>query len=427
MTETTFDDERSVRSAAGNAASEEINSLAKQSRLERLENQVHELSWSDIQDANSMIGVGAFSRVYKIQLSLPQLDSESFALKCLNSNTMSNQEGFLTGAIDLAVEGEILSRIHHENIIQLHGVSTGGPLKAYTTSEKGYFLVLDLLEDTLKNKLDKHRSKKGSKPSRAKGSATNSLSARLQTVALGVAKGLEYLHQNNIVLRDLKPENIGFDCHGTPKIFDLGFARELHTVEETEIAGSPRYMAPEVALRKGAVLASDVYSFGVLLWEICTLEKPYRGFSTKESFIDSVVNRKQRPSLSSIPSSSLRQLIKECWDPNPELRPTMSHVVNVLRVETSLMGALGSSTVSSSSMRDLDGTYHGMSKSTILLDIKENVLGSGMNKINTSFGITGGSNGMKRINSWNVARRLSSSSLSVLKSIGGCGPKTRKA
>ena len=136
----------SLRTEVGNAAFEEINSLAKQSRLERLESQVHELSWSDIQADYSMIGVGGFSRVYKIQLNLPQLDSESFALKCLNSNTMSNQESFLTGAIDLAVEGEILSRIHHENIIQLHGVSTGGPLKAYTTSEKGYFLVLDLLD-----------------------------------------------------------------------------------------------------------------------------------------------------------------------------------------------------------------------------------------------------------------------------------------
>ena len=386
MTETTFDDERSVRSAAGNAASEEINSLAKQSRLERLENQVHELSWSDIQDANSMIGVGAFSRVYKIQLSLPQLDSESFALKCLNSNTMSNQESFLTGAIDLAVEGEILSRIHHENIIQLHGVSTGGPLKAYTTSEKGYFLVLDLLEDTLKNKLDKHRSKKGSKPSRAKD--TGSLSARLQTVALGVAKGLEYLHQNNIVLRDLKPQNIGFDCHGTPKIFDLGFARELHTIEESEIAGSLRYMAPEVALRKGALLASDVYSFGVLLWEICTLEKPYRGFGTKESFIEGVVNRKQRPSLSSIPSSSLRQLIKECWDPNPELRPTMSHVVKVLRIETSLTGGLGSSTSS---------IGPGPAKTSMKL-------------VDASFGISSQST-LKKINSWTQKRMPSASSL----------------
>ena len=34
-----------------------------------------------------------------------------------------------------------------------------------------------------------------------------------------------------------KPENVGFDCNGTPKLFDFGFAREAHNVRSDEIAG----------------------------------------------------------------------------------------------------------------------------------------------------------------------------------------------
>jgi serine/threonine protein kinase len=331
----------SSRERVGNAAVDEMNTLSSKSKLERDESQIHDLSWEDIEE-HSTVGVGGYSRVYKVMVNQPQLEYTSFALKCLDKKTMkADQAYFRTGAIDLAVEGEILSRLRHENIIQLHGVTAGGPLKAYTQSERGYFLVLDLLEDTLTNKLEKQRHKRGLGGRRSKGTSASSVVERLQGVALGVAKGLEYLHQNNVVLRDLKPDNVGFDRNGTPKLFDLGFAREVHTVDNNEIAGSLRYMAPEVALGCGTLLASDVYSFGVLLWELCTLEKPYKRFASREEFMHNVIVRNYRPSCSSIRSAALSRLIKECWDPNPENRPSMSKVVKILRIETTLsMGGL---------------------------------------------------------------------------------------
>lgn len=228
-----------------------------------------QLSWADVYE-ESTVGVGGFSRVSKVQVN--QLEG-NYALKSLTLTTLNRRRGFRTGAVDLVMEGEILARLSHENIIQLHGVTAGGPLKAYTESERGYFIVLDLLEDTLRNKLDKNRRERQRRHySRRSTTETGSALERIQTVALGVAKGLQYMHSQGVVLRDLKPDNVGFDKNGTPKIFDLGFAREVQTIHAKEVAGSLRYMAPEVAF--GRVLALllmctplEYYSGKFVLWK----------------------------------------------------------------------------------------------------------------------------------------------------------------
>eukprot|EP00339_Tiarina_fusa_P009911 CAMPEP_0117076288 /NCGR_PEP_ID=MMETSP0472-20121206/53778_1 /TAXON_ID=693140 ORGANISM="Tiarina fusus, Strain LIS" /NCGR_SAMPLE_ID=MMETSP0472 /ASSEMBLY_ACC=CAM_ASM_000603 /LENGTH=441 /DNA_ID=CAMNT_0004802127 /DNA_START=20 /DNA_END=1342 /DNA_ORIENTATION=+ len=416
----TFDD-IDTRHDAGNAACSEIESISLQSRLARIDSQVHEVAWSDVQE-EATIGIGGFSRVYKIRVNLPQLSSsKSFALKCLNTKTMEREKRFIVGAKDLATEGEILSRLHHENIIQIHGVSSGGPKDAFVNSERGYFLILDLLEkDTLSNKLETFRRKNSKKHSSvrralrggAKAASPDDIAScateRIKTVGIGVAKGLEYLHTMGVVLRDLKPDNVGFDSNGTPKIFDLGFAREVHTLNPLEIAGSLRYMAPEVACGHGSSLASDVYSFGVLLWELCTLDKPFKEISgTKEDFIANLVGGHFRPSLTSIRSPAMRRLISECWDSNPDARPTMGRVVKALRLAT----------------LDLPGQQQHPTAGAGLVanSSSNNVHPGGMTVVNNSFGIStsklgGRSSSLSRMNSWH-ARKMSESSLGFFKSL----------
>jgi serine/threonine protein kinase len=132
---------------------------------------------------------------------------------------------------------------------------------------------------------------------------------------------------------------VGFDVHGTVKIFDLGFAREEHTIKPTEVAGSLRYMAPEVARGHGSLLVSDVYSFGILLWEICTLDKPYKHINSREEFMESVVFEEWRHTTSKIPSTTLRKLIKLSWQTDPQARPNFSQIVKKLRVEVAVTKA----------------------------------------------------------------------------------------
>lgn len=135
----------------------------------------------------------------------------------------------------------------------------------------------------------------------------------------------------------LQPDNVGFDENGTPVIFDLGFARELHTVHKSEVAGSLRYMSPEIGLSQGATLASDVYSFGVLLYELCTLEKPFKQYKARPEFIQDVFLNDYRPDLSGIISKAIRDLISKCWDKDQSKRPNMKTAGNILRVETALL------------------------------------------------------------------------------------------
>jgi len=326
--------------AAGHASYQQMKRFTEKSRLDRFNDEVHNVSWPDIQ-RKDILGQGAFSIVYKVQVSTgddqnenSSLDSQKdYALKHIKPDITEDSKDFRVAAIDLAVEGEILSRLRHENIIKLHGIYGGNPKTAYVDYKHGYFLLIDVLEDTLTHKLLKMR--RIAKKKKRNGNYT--MLNMVQKVAIGIAKGLQYLHENGVILRDLKPDNVGFDENGTPVIFDLGFARELHTVHKSEVAGSLRYMSPEIGLSQGATLASDVYSFGVLLYELCTLEKPFKAYKGRPEFIQDVFLDNYRPNLTNIISKAIRDLISNCWDKNQSKRPNMKTVGNILRVETALL------------------------------------------------------------------------------------------
>ena len=107
----------------------------------------------------------------------------------------------------------------------------------------------------------------------------------VRTVALAMAKALDYAHQRGFVHRDVKPENILFGEDGTPQLTDFGIARSL--AEGTRMTGtgmsigSPHYMSPEQA--RGLLVdgRSDLYSLGVVLYEMLTGRLP---FNAADSF-----------------------------------------------------------------------------------------------------------------------------------------------
>ncbi len=77
----------------------------------------------------------------KVQVNRPRLENESLALKCLDRKKIE-QDKFCIGAVDLALEGELLSRLRHENIIKLIDV-----LRA--ENDKDIYLVFDYMETDL--------------------------------------------------------------------------------------------------------------------------------------------------------------------------------------------------------------------------------------------------------------------------------------
>lgn len=323
----------SPRDRASQAAHDATRIISKHSKLPVLEDRIRRIKWSNVRE-QSLLGKGAFSEVYRVEIDDPEIQNKNCAIKFLSPKITNITDGdFNVAAIDLALEADLLSRLNHENIITLHGIY-GGDLNTSYTKSRGNFLILDVLEDNLAKRLERCRIKERRKFSNTV--SNTKLIERIENIALGVAKGMEYLHNNGVIFRDLKPDNIGFNCEGKPVIFDFGFARELHLTQKDEIAGSLRYMSPEMAFGQNPSLPSDVYSFGVLLFEICTLQKPFKQYKSRSDFTEHVLLGDYRPSLSPILSKSIREVISLSWDPEQDVRPDMTTIVKVLRVESAL-------------------------------------------------------------------------------------------
>ncbi|XP_056162975.1 rust resistance kinase Lr10-like [Syzygium oleosum] len=101
-------------------------------------------------------------------------------------------------------------------------------------------------------------------------------------IALGVARGIEYLHRGcdmQILHFDIMPHNILLDIDFTPKVSDFGLAKlyptNYNTVSLTAARGTLRYMAPELVFKNlgGVSYKADVYSFGKLLMEMASGRK----------------------------------------------------------------------------------------------------------------------------------------------------------
>lgn len=96
-------------------------------------------------------------------------------------------------------------------------------------------------------------------------------------IALGAAKGLEYLHDKAnppVIYRDLKSSNILLDKVFNAKLSDFGLAKlgpvgdKIHV--SSRIMGTYGYCAPEYQRTGQLTIKSDVYSFGVVLMELIT-------------------------------------------------------------------------------------------------------------------------------------------------------------
>ena len=176
-----------------------------------------------------------------------------------------------------------------------------------------------------------------------------------------------------LLYRDLKPENIGFDIRGDVKLFDFGLCKSLEEHDRavsssssskgqgaqpygynlTAKTGSIPYMAPEVALGKPYALEADVFSFGILLWEILTLNWAFNGFSRRDYFVR-VVKENERLNLPPSLPSTIRTVIPEAWDKDPQKRP------NIRRISALLRGELEDISVDSSV---LNRTFHMVNRS----------------------------------------------------------------
>lgn len=92
-------------------------------------------------------------------------------------------------------------------------------------------------------------------------------------------RGLMCIHRMKIVHRDIKSANCLVNKHWAVKICDFGLSREISNLpmRDNSSAGTPEWMAPELIRQEPFTEKCDIFSLGVIMWELCTLKRPWEG------------------------------------------------------------------------------------------------------------------------------------------------------
>ncbi|XP_039173671.1 rust resistance kinase Lr10-like [Eucalyptus grandis] len=263
------------------------------------------------------LGEGGYGFVYKGTLR----SGNEVAIKILKSKAQGQ---------DFINEVATIGRIYHANVVQLIGFCFEGSKQA---------LVYDLMSNGSLDKqiftkeVDKFLDYK-----------------KIYEIALGVARGIEYLHKGcdmQILHFDIKPHNILLDKNFIPKVSDFGLAKlypaNHSIVSLTAARGTLGYMAPELFYRNigGVSYKADVYSFGMLLMEMAGRRKNINANAEHSSqiyfplWVYDQVSEEKSVEIEIVAEE--RKVIKKmiivafwCIQLNPDHRPSMSKVLKML-------------------------------------------------------------------------------------------------
>ncbi|CAH1777673.1 unnamed protein product [Owenia fusiformis] len=145
-----------------------------------------------------------------------------------------------------------------------------------------------------------------------------------------IARGLEYLASRKFVHRDIAARNILVAEDRVMKIADFGLAKDVYKYEEYVKKGAGalpiKWLALESLTHKVFSVKTDVWAYGILLYETFSLGgTPYPGVDLDATFIEKLKNgyRMEKPQFASF---QIYQLMKMCWEAEPEDRPTFSEI-----------------------------------------------------------------------------------------------------
>lgn len=316
-------------------------------------------------DPASELGAGASGVVY-----VGRLDGTLVAIKSVRSTSDS-----WTTAERLRRELKLASRLKHPYIVEFRGAAWDDEMRQGTP--RNVLLVSELMAGgNLRTALD---------ATQEKGLALESF---LQ-VALQIANGLVYLHDEGLAHRDIKSANILLNEPLIPhtnrlpagaksKIADFGLSKYIDKVtgggtvvqsimEPGRLEATYAYLAPEAfggdktnVIRpddeedprfNDMAKKRDIYAFGILLWEMLTGRIPWAGSSLPDVYVRVCVRGdRPAPGLDNTPvPKHVRRLIEKCWSQSPHKRPSASSIVSKLeKITKKLMDASHSASASAS-------------------------------------------------------------------------------
>ncbi|HET6504068.1 MAG TPA: serine/threonine-protein kinase [Amycolatopsis sp.] len=205
-------------------------------------------------------------------------------------------------------EGRIAARLHHPNAITVFDV---------ITDDNGHpCLVMEYLPSTsLAEVLRDHSTLPPTEVAR---------------IGAQIAAALKEAHAVGIVHRDIKPGNILLADNGVVKITDFGISRAKDDVTVTKtgmIAGTPAYLAPEVAIGGDPGPESDIFSLGSTLYAACEGQPPFGLSENTLSLLHAVAAGQINPPRQSGPMASVLAVLLH---PDAQHRPTAAEAEALL-------------------------------------------------------------------------------------------------
>ncbi|XP_010367352.1 leukocyte tyrosine kinase receptor isoform X3 [Rhinopithecus roxellana] len=263
------------------------------------------------------LGRGAFGEVYEgLVIGLPGDSSPlQVAIKTLPELCSPQDE------LDFLMEALIISKFSHQNIVRCVGLS----LRAAPR-----LILLELMSGGDMKSFLRHSRPHLDQPSPL-------VMRDLLQLAQDIAQGCHYLEENHFIHRDIAARNCLLSCTGpsrVAKIGDFGMARDIYRASyyrRGDRALLPvKWMPPEAFLEGIFTSKTDSWSFGVLLWEIFSLGyMPYPG-RTNQEVLDFVVAGGRMDPPRGCPGPVYR-IMTQCWQHEPELRPSFASILERLQ------------------------------------------------------------------------------------------------
>ena len=235
------------------------------------------------------VGQGSFGEVYRAWD--PHLERE-VALKLLLPGSVGGDEQYRA----MLREARALAAVHHPNVVHVYGIDRhDGRVGFWTDFVRGKTLSILVTSQ----------------------GAFGYREAAL--IGLDVAKALSAVHRAGILHRDIKAENVMREEGGRILLMDFGLSTLPQ--RQTDVAGTPNYMAPELFSGSQATVATDIYAVGVLLFYMVTGEHPVRlgGLSAKEA-AEAIAKRRPLMDLRPDLSESFLRTVSVAMEMDPAKR-----------------------------------------------------------------------------------------------------------
>lgn len=254
------------------------------------------------------IGEGSYATV--ISANCKEKNGKQLHLACKIINKLKAPKDYLTKFFPR--ELDILMKIDHPNIVQVHSILERGPK---------IFIFMQFAEngDLLTYILN------------------NELIGELQSKAwfLQMVKALRYLHNHDIAHRDLKCENVLLSQRMNIKLADFGFARYckadhgVPTLSKT-YCGSAAYAAPEVVGgHPYDPKLADVWSLGVILFIMLNRKMPFDDRNVQKLLKDQMGrNYMYRKKYVNQISEQAKDVVRVLLEPEPEVRWDLREILN---------------------------------------------------------------------------------------------------